>query len=147
MAVSPTGRIKQALNTWASLTSLDNQACTACLWAVRSKVRFRPRETQNTISVFPLCVLSQWKKMWVYVIISLESRLVTVLYNFLSYSCSQSNVTLQPPFSSYQHRSSLWAEHWEINCTKSTKHKASACLGKVSNKLRYTAQVLYPNKM
>lgn len=56
--------------------------------------------TEKTNSVLPLCAL----KLWVYVIISVQSRLVIGLYNFLGYSCSQSNVTLQPPFPSSQQK-------------------------------------------
>lgn len=72
---------------------------------VCNKVRFGPRETQHTGFGLPWCALSQWKEeLWVYVIINVQSRLVIALYNFLGYSCSQSNVTLQPPFSSYQQK-------------------------------------------
>lgn len=58
IALPPTRRIKQGQNTWASFTWLDNQTCTACGRMVFNKVRFGPRETQNTGSVLPLCAPS-----------------------------------------------------------------------------------------
>lgn len=58
IALSPTRRIKQGQNTWASFIWLDNQTCRACGGMVHNKVRFGPCEIQNTGSVLPLCALS-----------------------------------------------------------------------------------------
>lgn len=58
----------------------------------------------KTRGLFFPCVHHHSEKLWAYVIISVQSTLVIALYNFLGYSCSQSNITLQPPFSSYQQK-------------------------------------------
>lgn len=50
------------------------------------------------LGLFCPCVLLQWEMSFFNVIVSLESKLMIVPYNFPSYSCSQSSVAFLPHF-------------------------------------------------